>query len=107
MSEILAKSDLRDWRNRPGQLDPGWSASHNDESLQCLARRVVFRAFRLLERQQKAVPDVERVLDALKTRRQLLPLRVPEVGVPSSRCDNQIIVRKLRVAVVENHATAG
>jgi len=92
---------------RARELDACGPASNDDESLQRLASRLVLRALRLLESQQKAISDVERVLDALETRRQLLPLRVPEVRVPSSRRRNQIIVRKLHVAIVEHHDAAG
>ena len=82
----------RELGDRAGELDAGRPAADDHEGQQRCALGRVGRALGLLERQQDAAADVDRVLDRLQARRERLPLVVAEIGVARAGGDDQVVV---------------
>ena len=81
-------------RDRPGELDAGRASAHDDEREELAAARRVRLALGLLEREQDAPADRERVLERLETGRVLLPFVVAEVGVAGSGREDEVVVAR-------------
>ena len=95
--EVPRERLTRDLGERAGHLDARRPAANHHERQQPLAANRIGLALGVLERQQHATADVERVLDRLESGRHRAPLVVPEVGVRRAARDNQIVVGQLAV----------
>ena len=85
----------RDGGDHAGELGTGRTRTDDDEGQPCIALGIGHRFLRPLEGEEDALPDVDRVADALQARRELLPLGMAEVRVPRSGGDDEIVVRDL------------
>ena len=102
----MAQGIVGDLAERPGQLDAGGPAAHDDEGEPlALYRRVAFPLGRF-EGEQHAPTDLERVGDRLEPGRVGGPLLVAEVGMPDAGGDDEAVVCH-PAAVLEADATAG
>ena len=81
----------------PRHFDAGRPRADHDEGHERFPRRGVFHLLRGLERHEHPASNLERVVQALEARREFLPFRVAEVGVPGARRDDEIIVIDLSV----------
>ncbi len=95
--EVPGERLTGDLGQRAGHLDACRAAANHDECQQRLAANRVGLALGVLERQQHATADVERVLDRLESGRDRAPLVMPEVGVRRATRDDQIVVGELTV----------
>jgi hypothetical protein len=90
-------------RDDARELGPGGPPADDDEGEQRVPLGRVVRLLGLLEGEQEAATDLEGVVDALETRRVLLPLIVAEVGVPRPGGEHQEVVRDLAPLLVHVH----
>ena len=83
---------MRDLAERPAELDPGRSATDDDEGHPGPPELGVGFAFGGLEGDQDPAPDLGRVLDGLETGCDRRPLGVVEIGVVrTGRYDQRVV----------------
>ena len=105
VAEVVEHRVVRDVRENARELDARGPAAHDHEAQPRFT--IVLRGLlRLLERAQKAMTNLERVLEALEPGRHWLPLVVPEVRVARARRDDEIVVRHLDLPEVRLHDAA-
>ena len=93
--EVAGERVARDLGERSRHLDSGRPAADDDEGQPLPPCPVVFLALRLLERDERAAPYFERVLDRLEPRRVRLPVAVAEVRVRRAGREDQEVVAEL------------
>ncbi len=91
---VLRDRASRDLLNRSRQLDPGRSGTDDAEREAGLPRLVAPFELGRLEREQDALAQLDRILDALEARGDGGPLVVSEVGVGGAGGQDQIVVGK-------------
>src|SRR5207302_5738803 len=79
--EFTWQSVTSDRRDHSGQLDSCRAATDDDKREPGAAIGIRVSLFRALEGKEKPPSNLERVFDALETRRVLFPTRVSEVGM--------------------------
>ena len=100
-TEILHHHRVGDLGDGTRQFYSRGSAADDDKCQQRAPSFFIGFALGHLEGQQNATTDLQRVLDALQTRRVGLPFGVTEVGVPGAGGQNEIVV--LHLAVLQDH----
>lgn len=102
--EVPPERTARDVGEHAGELHPGWPTAHDHERLPRLPRSEVIALLRLLEGEEKAVADLERIIDGLEPRRHGLPLIVAEVGVARAWREDEKVVWGLALVIRDHHA---
>ena len=97
--ELVAQRLPRDLRERPCELDPGRTATDDDEREQFTLSARILLPLGALEGDQDAPPDRDGIFQRLQSRRVRLPISVAEVRVTrSSRDDQPVVVERSAVA---------
>ena len=104
-AEVPPHHLARDLADRARKLDAGRPAAHDHERHQLPPALLVGLALGPFEGGHDAPADLEGVVEALQPRRRPLPLVVPEVGVPDTGGEDQVVVGKLTVG--EHDPAAG
>jgi len=91
-AEVADEDVAGDFGDRPGQLDARRSAAHDHEGEQLLALDGIGLTLGLLEREQDAAPDRERVFERLQAGGVLFPFVVAEVRMAGARREDQVVV---------------
>ena len=107
---IALKSFLQrlsgDVADRTGQFNTGRAAADNDKGQRIDRSVEICFAFREFESQQDPTPHLQRVFDRLKSGSGRFPIVVPEIRVPRSAGNDQIVILDPR-AVAENDRVCG
>ena len=104
--EVFRQRAAGDVGDRAGELDAGRPAADDGEAQRLVLAGQVGLALGVLEGQQHAAADLERVLDRLQAGRVRRPVVMAEIGVPRPGGDDQVVVGELR-AVLQLHPPRG
>ena len=97
MAEVARERLPGNLSERTRELDPGRTATDDDECEQGLAAGEIGLSFGVLESQQDATANLQRILEVLQSRREAAPLVVAKIGVRRAGGENQVVIAQLAV----------
>src|SRR2546425_536562 len=104
-AKVVAQRLPRDLRQRAGHLHTRRPSPDDHDRQQPPLRLRIDRALRHFERQQDALPNAERVVERLQTRRKARPLVVTEVRMRRAAREDEVVERD-RLVVIQQQAAA-
>src|SRR5262249_31727138 len=102
VAEIASQHEVRQLGDRAGEFDAGRPSSDHHKSHQRAAALRIGLFLRILESQQHAAADFDRVVQVFQSGREPLPLVVAEIAGAAAGGQNQVVVFQFRVAQLDS-----